>query len=1075
MTGSFLPCRVYVSCDLLTLICAVCGRNPWEGVNLLPFIDVQLLKDTVAKHCPPSKLSAAENRRNEIGKVFCYRYDVTCNDTITSPNRKIGLPDIVGSSTSMVVIEKQDTIGTPFKPVLLPGTRIPYPGFPSLNVLPFASVELTRIGLNVFGSPSKYPTTVLSLHQMPELPPLEVLSQTVLGKSLFINWPMMHEGRVVAISNAEKEIRLVKGSAVTKKFKDAEMDRWLAESDAMLQMYHIGNAVPGSGGVVIGEIKIRLRLNPLQGMKTNPSNGATKKLFGREEADVPLQLALWEAPAPDPRFVERGPMTLADRFPENCSVVLTKGKYKGCQGIVVGIADQKNVGVKVQILPPEPPFGLAIARSVQETYLSSADAARILKMPGGLFGKLTGKLQFEQGKYDLGLNLKSADGNCVVGYTRRRLEKQHQGGKIKRTNVWDAGDSVLVVGSERTFKLDDDSDERIQWEYSPKAIRLVEAYRQQFPQLFIAIKKNPNEKKYDANKVFGPNGEAWLPVIREWLDKHESAKLPRSPVTSESMSYDAVAAVQKAADVRSLALKKRGFPKESLIKIPGNALYREGSTGATDVLLASDLNNSEAPELGDRIVNLCADGVPFGARGTVVGIHEAATTGSVEVVMDEEFIGGTSLQGACSNFRGKLCLWSRLLKIAPENSKALVERMVPKASGRAAVDRIISSIEREVKNDATHQVQSSWDATVDAESPQSRDATPNGPPILATSPASNPSALAPKQTSEKAPATPAPQAGSVPRTASAGRSGRQGTWREAKGPDKNGNGFKGARHDESGLIRWKAHVTKLQQEAAAIESARKLKAILGVNVHADAPTTIAVGPGAASEVEGAAADLKNLLGVGVGNRVTPRSNEPLAATADLKAILGVGAASPPGPALPPPPATAADKLLQLMASKQPPAPVYPVAGQPRSAFNFTYVDEGKEPDTTPGPPYFPTPPPLPHPGFFQPFPLSTHSQHPPMPIMQFGAPPMQGFPVQPTPPPNSSAVHGNGKRRGPKGTNPREKPSPALSLDQFPPLQASGAAHQEPELIAEPPAPTKLMKPERTRIVPSVVAGNATH
>lgn len=1051
-------------------------------MNLLPFIDVQLLKDTIAKHCPPSKLSAAENRRNDVGKVFCYRYDAKCNDTIASPNRKIGLPDIVGSSTSMVVIEKQDTVGIPFKPVLLPGTRIPYPGFPSLNVLPFASVELTRIGLNVFGSPSKYPTTVLSLHQMPELPPLDVLSHTVLGKSLFINWPMMHEGRVVAISNAEKEIRLVKGSAVTKKFKDAEVDRWLAESDAMLQMYHIGNGVPGSGGVVIGEIKIRLRLNPLQGMKTNPSNGSTKRLFGREEADVPLQLALWEAPAPDPRFVERGPMTLADRFPENCCVVLTKGKYRGCQGTVVGIADQKNVGVKVQILPTELPFGLAIARSVQETYLSSSDAARILKMPGGLFGKLTGKLQFEQGKYDLGLNLKSADGNCVVGYTRRRLEKHHQGshGKAKKTNVWDAGDSVLVVGSERTIKSDDDNDERIQWEYSPKAIRLVEAYRQQFPQLFIAIKKNPNEKKYDANKVFGPNGEAWLPVIREWLDKHESAKLPRSPVTSESMSYDAVAAVQKAADVRSLALKKRGFPKESLIKIPGNALYREGSTGATDVLLASDLNNSEAPELGDRIVNLCADGVPFGARGTVVGIHEAATTGSVEVVMDEEFVGGTSLQGACSNFRGKLCLWSHLLKIAPDNSKALVERMVPKASGRAAVDRIISSIEREVKNDKTHQVQSSWDAAVDVEAQQSRDTTPNGPPLQSTSPASHATAPASKRKSEVVPATKPTPPGSAPRTASAGRSGRQGAWREAKGPDAKGNGFRGARQGESGLTRWKAHALKWQQEDAAIESAKKLKAILGVNLHADEPSTIAKGPEAASEVEGAAADLKNLLGVGVSSRVAPRSNEPLTAAADLKAILGVGAASPPKPSSPPPPpppATAADKLLQLMASKQPPAPLYPVTGQPRSAFNFTYVDEGKEADTAPVPSSFSTPPPLPHPGFFHPFPFTSNSQFPPMPMMPFGAPSMQGIPAHPTPQPNQRAVHGNGKHRGSKGTNPREKATPALSMDQFPPLRGLPVPRevsQEPDLITEQPAPTKLLKPERTLMVPSVVAGNAT-
>ena len=170
----------------------------------------------------------------------------------------------------------------------------------------------------------------------------------------------------------------------------------------------------------------------------------------------------------------------------------------------------------------------------------------------------------------------------------------------------------------------------------------------------------PNEKRYDASQVFGPNGEAWLPVIREWLDKHETAKLPRSPVTSLSMSYEAVAEVQKAADIRTLALKKRGNPHETLLKVPGSALYGEGSIGATDVIQAADLNENSIPELGDRIVNISADVIPFGARGTVVAIHEASSTGSVEVVMDEEFIGGSSLQGACSSSRGKLCVWAHL-------------------------------------------------------------------------------------------------------------------------------------------------------------------------------------------------------------------------------------------------------------------------------------------------------------------------------------------------------------------------------------------------------------------------------
>ena len=99
-------------------------------------------------------------------------------------------------------------------------------------------------------------------------------------------------------------------------------------------------------------------------------------------------------------------MTLKERFPANGKVILTKGKHRGCMGTVLGALDDSKVGVKVQVLPPEPPFGLAIARSVQESYISSNDAAKILKIPPGLLGKITGSLFVDPGRYDLGLNLK---------------------------------------------------------------------------------------------------------------------------------------------------------------------------------------------------------------------------------------------------------------------------------------------------------------------------------------------------------------------------------------------------------------------------------------------------------------------------------------------------------------------------------------------------------------------------------------------------------------------------------------------------------------------------------------------
>lgn len=962
-------------------------------MNLLPFIDIKLLKETIAEYCPVEALNPMERKRNSIGKVFCYRHDNTCTDTVEAPVKNVGLPDIICSQSSVSVIEWNvlgDTSLT-FIPQMIPGTKLPYPGFPSLNVLPMANVELVAIGLNCFGTPSKYPTMILSLYSMPELPPLHVLADNILGKSLFINWPLMHEGKLVAISDATKEIRLANGKRKIMVFSKVDSERWQSDAEAISQAYYSGNGRVGSGGVQIGEVQIRLRLLPLQGMKTNPSNGATKKVFGKQEADVPLQLALWQAPAPDPRFIERGPMTLKFRYPEGCQVILTKGKNRGCLGTVVGIADEKTVGVRVSTLPPEMPFGLAIARSVQDSYLSSADAARILKLHPGVFGKVMGRLQFEQGKYDLGLNLKSADGSCVVGYTRKKVDAGDKKGRAgnKREDAWAAGDSVLVVGSRNEIVEDDDNDERIQWEYTPNAIRLVEAYRNQFPQLFSAMNKKTNERRYDAIDVFGPNGEAMLPVIREWLNKHETAKLPRSPVTTNSMSVEAAMAVQKAADVRSLALKKKGYPKESLFKIPGSALYREGSTGPTDVILACDLNDGRGPELGDRVVNLCADGVPFGARGTVIGIHDAAKTGSVEVLMDEEFIGGTSLQGHCANFRGKLCLWSHLLKIAADNTDVLVDKLISHTQKHDPVDRavgkIISTAQREVKT-----------SNIVKKTTTSQNAKNLEPTNL----------YKPHSSSQTNATTPNR---SSSRTESTGRN--RVAWREARGPDEKGVGFKRTKKGTpSGLTKWKNAVksksSPRELTVSVDETAASLKKILKISSESTEKSV----PVIADHSDSVDNHLKAILGVNstVSSTGMQEPSSQINPSEGLKAILGVSITN--GPENSPPhvqPANAADKLLQMMAGRQSHAtnfqniPVQPF-------FNFTYVEEGKEAPSPPQPPAMA----LPYPNFSVPPQMN-------VPMPQFVSP-GYGFPQPPNFNPQFAHV------------------APGPSLDEFPPI--NGAA-----------------------------------
>ena len=57
-----------------------------------------------------------------------------------------------------------------------------------------------------------------------------------------------------------------------------EAKRWQQGSSVMTEQYLNGSDGPGSGGVEIGSVQIRLKLLPLSGMKPHPLMGL-KKVF----------------------------------------------------------------------------------------------------------------------------------------------------------------------------------------------------------------------------------------------------------------------------------------------------------------------------------------------------------------------------------------------------------------------------------------------------------------------------------------------------------------------------------------------------------------------------------------------------------------------------------------------------------------------------------------------------------------------------------------------------------------------------------------------------------------------------
>ena len=142
---------------------------------------------------------------------------------------------------------------------------------------------------------------------------------------------------------------------------------------------------------------------------------------GVSVADLPMQLAIWHNPAPDPRWEEQGAVSLARRFPLGSGAVVVASAlgppppvtgaamaaaaaaaaavvdasvawaHHGRVGEVVGVDEAKGVvRLRAPVLPREPPFGLAAAAAVADKYFPAGGVARSLGVRPDILGRVLG-------------------------------------------------------------------------------------------------------------------------------------------------------------------------------------------------------------------------------------------------------------------------------------------------------------------------------------------------------------------------------------------------------------------------------------------------------------------------------------------------------------------------------------------------------------------------------------------------------------------------------------------------------------------------------------------------------------
>eukprot|EP00171_Calliarthron_tuberculosum_P012664 IDg12664t1 len=251
--------------------------------------------------------------------------------------------------------------------------------------------------------------------------------------------------------------------------------------------------------------------------------------------------------------------------------------------------------------------------------------------------------------------------------------------------------------------------------FSDKAITLLNRYKATFPELFAIMDKLMHSRTSKGAPVYEPkllfpnskNASDAVKSLASWVSASEVATQPLSPSSSQVLPRDAVFDLERNSQIArtlqdELSKQIGNGGKSGVFQLVSQKQLRSGSesldwddpTAVKNHLCLDPVPvNGLGLRIGDRVVNrLAYTGTPFGLRGTVIGLHNqksvnndtlhlwgkrrrqkspppqsiTPTECTVEVVFDEEFIGGGSLNGLCSLGKGKAVPASSLYTIRPD-------------------------------------------------------------------------------------------------------------------------------------------------------------------------------------------------------------------------------------------------------------------------------------------------------------------------------------------------------------------------------------------------------------------------
>ncbi|TKC39580.1 hypothetical protein EI555_002323, partial [Monodon monoceros] len=459
-------------------------QQEWEAVVLIPFIDEKRLLEAM-ETCNHS-LKKEERKRNQHSECLMCWYDSETEFTYPSPwpekfpaiGRCCARYRIISLDAWRVDISKNKITRVDQKALY-------FCGFPTLKHIKH-KFFLKKSGVQVFQQSSRGENMMLEILVNAESDELSVenIASSVLGKSLFVNWPHLEEARVVGFT-----------------WKNLQEHR----SFIWEELHHpLKWSILETKNNLTGQKKYKEFQNSRKYQVNQNGEVRLEKQWSKQVLPFVYQTIVQDIRAFDSRFSNI--KTLDDLFPPRSMVFMLGTPYYGCTGEVQDSGDVITEGrIRVVFsIPCEPNLDALIQNQHKYSikYNPGYVLASRLGVSGYLVSRFTGSIFIGRGsrrnphgdhKANVGLNLKFNKKNEEVpGYTKK-------------------------VGSE--------------WMYSSAAEQLLAEYLERAPELFSYIAKNSQEDVFYEDDIWpgeNENGAEKVQEIITWLKGHPVSTLSRS-------------------------------------------------------------------------------------------------------------------------------------------------------------------------------------------------------------------------------------------------------------------------------------------------------------------------------------------------------------------------------------------------------------------------------------------------------------------------------------------------------------------------------------------------------------------